>query len=329
MVNQARREQVWVDRRQIRSRLDLINQHAANTPKISRRRFVRTASAVTLATTFAGKTGATAGPVSGVSPEAFGIWDAHTHLGRVNSTPENHAADLLRIGGRVGIAKINIAMGLTPHLANPTPAQFRQKNDDLIRALDAHPKTTLGILYVNPLFLQESLSEIDRCMRHPQIVGIKLWIACRCNDPRLDPIVERVTKYHGTIHQHVWDKSVPNGEGESYPENLTELAGRHPKVEFIAMHTGGNWERGIRALRPAKNVSAEVSGSEPVSGFVSMAVRELGDRRIIWGSDAGGRSFASQLAKVYDANLSSASRQRILRDNFRQQAERALAFKQR
>ncbi|MFT4690038.1 MAG: putative TIM-barrel fold metal-dependent hydrolase [Limisphaerales bacterium] len=262
-------------------------------------------------------------------PEGFGIWDAHTHLGRANATPAKHAADLLRTGKRLGIEKINIAMGLTPHLANPTPEQFREKNNDLIRALDAHPEHTLGILYVNPLFVKESLAEIDRCMVHRQIVGIKLWIACRCHDARLDPIVERVARYRGTIHQHVWDKSVPNGEGESYPENLAELAGRHPDVKFIAMHSGGNWERGIRALRAAKNVSAEISGSEPVSGFVQMAVRELGDRRIIWGSDAGGRSFASQLAKVYDADLPPKSRERIFRDNFRQPAERALAYKKR
>ena len=229
----------------------------------------------------------------------------------------------------MGIEKINIAMGLTPHLLSPKPGEFRQKNDELIAALDAHPNDTLGILYVNPLFVKESLAEIDRCMRHPQIIGIKLWIACRCNDPRLDPIVARVAACHGTIHQHVWDKSVPNYEGESRPEDLAELAGRHPNVKFTAMHAGGTWERGIRALRAAGNVSAEVSGSEPVAGFVDMAVRELGDRRVIWGSDAAGRSFASQLAKVYEADISAGSRRRVFRDNFREQAERALAFKKR
>ncbi len=34
-----------------------------------------------------------------------------------------------------------------------------------------------------------------------------------------------------------------------------------------------------------------------------MAVRELGAERVIYGSDAGGRSFASQLAKVYGADV--------------------------
>ena len=65
----------------------------------------------------------------------------------------------------------------------------------------------------------------------------------------------------------------------------------------------------------------------PVAGFVEMAVRELGADRVIWASDAGGRSFASQLAKVYEARIPDAAKQKILCDNFRKQAERAMHFK--
>jgi predicted TIM-barrel fold metal-dependent hydrolase len=43
-----------------------------------------------------------------------------------------------------------------------------------------------------------------------------------------------------------------------------------------------------------------------------MAVRELGAERVIYGSDAGGRSFASQLAKVMGAEIPEAARQLIL-----------------
>ena len=79
---------------------------------------------------------------------------------------------------------------------------------------------------------------------------------------------------------------------------LAELARRHPDVPFIAAHTGADWEVGIRAIRDCKNVSAELCGSDPTAGFTEMAVRELGAERVLYGSDAGGRSFASQLGKV-------------------------------
>jgi predicted TIM-barrel fold metal-dependent hydrolase len=51
---------------------------------------------------------------------------------------------------------------------------------------------------------------------------------------------------------------------------------------------------------------------------VETAVRELGAERVIYGSDAGGRSFASQLAKVMGAEISDAAKRLILGENLRQ-----------
>jgi hypothetical protein len=48
-----------------------------------------------------------------------------------------------------------------------------------------------------------------------------------------------------------------------------------------------------------------------------MAVRELGAERILYGSDCGGRSFASQLAKVVSAEIPEEARRKILGANLR------------
>jgi predicted TIM-barrel fold metal-dependent hydrolase len=61
----------------------------------------------------------------------------------------------------------------------------------------------------------------------------------------------------------------------------------------------------------------DLAGSDPTSGITEMAVRELGASRVIYGSDAGGRSFASQLAKVQGADISEADRQLVLGANLR------------
>jgi uncharacterized protein len=53
------------------------------------------------------------------------------------------------------------------------------------------------------------------------------------------------------------------------------------------------------------------------SGFVEMAVRELGAGRIVFGSDVAGRSFASQLAKVTGAAIPESAKRLILRENLR------------
>jgi len=53
----------------------------------------------------------------------------------------------------------------------------------------------------------------------------------------------------------------------------------------------------------------------------------LGADRIIYGSDIGGRSFASQLAKVYGANVSEKAKRLIFGANFRRLLQPILASK--
>ena len=149
------------------------------------------------------------------------------------------------------------------------------------------------------------------------MVGVKLWTARRAREPELDPIIERAAAAKAVIFQHTWLKTGGNLPGESTPMDLAELARRHPSVPIICGHTGGDWERGIRAIRDIKNLSADLAGSDPTAGFVEMAVRELGAERVIYGSDTGGRSFASQLGKVMGAEIPEAARRLILGENLK------------
>jgi predicted TIM-barrel fold metal-dependent hydrolase len=98
---------------------------------------------------------------------------------------------------------------------------------------------------------------------------------------------------------------------------VAALARRHPSVTMICGHTGGNWELGIRAIRDVKNVYADLCGSDPTAGYTEMAVRELGAERVMYGSDVGGRSFASQLGKVIGADISDSDRRLVLGGNLR------------
>jgi len=148
-------------------------------------------------------------------------------------------------------------------------------------------------------------------------VGIKLWVAHRCNSPELDLIIDRCHGLQALIFQHTWYKANGNFAGESTPMEFAELAARHPDTPMILGHTGGDWEVGIRAVRGLKHVSIDLAGSDPTSGFVEMAVRELGAERIIYGSDVPGRSFASQLAKVLSVPLTPAEQSAILAGNLR------------
>jgi len=245
------------------------------------------------------------------------IWDLHCHLtSAAGATPEERMEYLIQFMDRVGIERVMLSLGY-PLLADPTPEQLREENNQVLKAIQRWPDRTLGFVYLNPNHLAFSLEEFNRCVRDGPMVGVKLWVARRCSASELDPIAERAASLQAPILQHAWFNLKGNLPGESTPLDLAELARRHPKTVFIDAHTGGDWELGIRALRAARNVATCVAGFDPTAGVVEMAVRELGAERVIFGSDAAGRSFASQLSKVLGAEIPEAARKLILGENLR------------
>ena len=235
---------------------------------------------------------------------------------------------LIRFMDRMEMERVMLSLGHTL-VEDPSPQQLREQNDQVLRATRRWPDRTLGFVYLNPNYLAFSLEEFDRCVRNGPMVGVKLWVARRCSAPELDPIVERAAAMQAVILQHCWFKVGGNLAGESTPLDLAELARRHPRAVFIDAHTGGDWELGIRAIRPVKNISACVAGFDPASGAVEMAVRELGAERVVFGSDAAGRSFASQLAKVPGAGIPDRVRKLILAGNLRRMLSPILRAKGR
>ena len=245
------------------------------------------------------------------------IWDLHCHLtGQGGRTPDESMARLIVLADRMGIDRLVIYMGQRL-IMDPSPAELRQQNDEVLQALSHWHHRAFGFVYVSPKHVEASLREIDRCVRDGPMLGLKLWVAARCNCPEADALVQRAEELKAVVFQHTWIKTGANEPGESSPMDLVALAERHPRASIICGHTGGQWELGIRAIRHLPNVSIGIAGSDPTAGFVEMAVRELGARRILYGSDVPGRSFASQLAKVLGANISESDRQLILGANLR------------
>ncbi len=245
------------------------------------------------------------------------IWDGHCHLSGVpGHTPEARLGKLLEYADRLGIARLCVFMGMEWSY-EPSPEQMRQENDDVLRAIRAYPDRAFGFVYLNPRHTQASLDELNRCVRDGPMVGVKLWVAEHCNAPDLDPIISRAAALKAPVLQHTWIKITGNLPGESTPMELAELAARHPEATLICGHSGGDWEAGVRAIRPHRKVYADLAGGDPTAGVTEMAVRELGAERVLYGSDAGGRSFASQLAKVFGADLTESARRLILAENLK------------
>jgi len=246
------------------------------------------------------------------------IWDLHCHLaGLPGRTPEERMARLMELADRMGIERLCLYMGLE-FVVRPTPEQLRRQNDEVLQALAHWHDRAYGFCYVSGEHVDASLEEIERCVAEGPMVGIKLWVARRCSDAALDSIVARATELGAVVFQHTWFKQDGTQlAGESTPLDLATLAVRHPHAILVCGHTGGLWELGIRAVRAHPNIYVDLAGSDPTRGMVEMAVRELGAQRVLYGSDAPGRSFASQLGKVLAAEITAQQRQLILGGNLR------------
>jgi hypothetical protein len=249
----------------------------------------------------------------------FRPWDQHSHLGSVpGDTPEERMAFLVKCMDRVGVERLLLSQGYSTEM-NPNPPEvFIQENDRVMAAVKAFPDRAYGALFITARLPELSLQEIDRCIVNGPMVTIgEIEADARCNVPGMDPIAERAIELEVPILQHEWLKTTGNGVNESTPFDVVELAKRHPKLQIVCAHSGGNWELAIREMRSTKNVYAGLAGFDPTSGMVEMAVRELGPERIIWGSDVGGRSFASQLSKVLDADVPDSYKELMLGGNIR------------
>ena len=248
----------------------------------------------------------------------FRIWDDHSHLHMVpGNTPEQRMEFLVRCADRLGIERVILSQGYSAD-EHPTPDQLRAENERVLRTVRHIPERAYGSVYLSPAHLEFSLQEFDRCVRDGPMVSIgELEADKRCNVAEMDPIVERAVSMKAPILQHTWLKAQGNEPGESTPYDLVELARRHPDANFICAHTGGDWERGIRIIRSTKNVLAGIAGFDPTAGVVEMAVRELGPERVVYGSDVGGRSFASQLAKALGADIPDSAKELVLGGNLR------------
>lgn len=274
--------------------------------------------------------------------KSYRIWDVHTHLNRfAGATTEEKVDDCLRFADRMGVERMLLltaaSFGGGGEPEHPNPEDLRLMNDECIKAVKKAPDRFFGCAFMNPNYLPACLEEINRCLRDGPLTGLKFEFdtprhpgdgphPTTYGAPRdlsvLDPIFQRAGELKAVIMHHTFMSTVgPQNVGESTPFEIVEVAKRHPNVTLFCGHTGGNWELGIWAVRGVNNAYADLSGSDPTSGYTEMAVRELGVEHVLYGSDIEGRSFASQISKVLGANISDSSRRLILGGNMRRLME--------
>ncbi len=246
--------------------------------------------------------------------------DVHVHpldcfgLYKVASVRED-ARLLVESAKRSGVEKMCLFSLYTTCPREPSVAECREANDYALRMREAAPEVFLPFCYVNPMYPDEAVEEIDRCVAGERMSGIKLWVARRATHPGLDPILERAVALGVPVLQHAWMKTTGNLVGESFPADVADLAKRHPEARIVMAHLNGHGLRGIEDVVDCPNIFVDTSGGDPESGFVEVAVDALGPERVVYGSDAPIRHFGVQMGKTLGTHLPDVTKQDILWNN--------------
>lgn len=211
---------------------------------------------------------------------------------------------------------INLIGSSSPNF--PSREFVSRCNSQTAEVAAANPDRVIPMWYLNPAHGQFAVDELERRVksRHgPQ--GVKLWTAVKANDPRTDAVFAVCADYGLPVLQHSWMEVTGNLPGETDPFDMRAAALRHPKVRFFWGHASGDVEYTVKLAGGLPNIYLDIGGCEATNGYTEMLVKYVGANHIVQGSDGTGRSFVSQLAKVYAAEISLEEKERILYKNAR------------
>lgn len=205
-----------------------------------------------------------------------------------------------------------------------TPDEFRAANTVMLDLMQKYPDRVIGQISVNPIYLKESLDEIDRCADQG-MVGSRLYWQVKINDPQYFPIIEKFAELQMIIFIHGEAQIGVGGYRMKYdvgrpptistPEDFIDVARRYPEAMFQFAHIGGggDWEYMCKSFRDYPNIYVDTGGSNNEEGMIDFAVECLGEDRVFFGTD---NSYYQGIGKIISSNLTDQQKQKIFFDNY-------------
>ena len=249
-------------------------------------------------------------------PDSFQIFDCHLHCPpekgekwqwyKVTSSFEDFVNYLDKTGVQRGI--INSQRSFSPD-----PEEFIAGNREVARFVEKYKGRFTGACVVNPLYIEESLKEIEYC--HNQLGFV--WVGELCNYmvPYLysirefEMLVEQVIKLNMVLALHT-------EQGE-----LEYVAQKFPRATIAFAHFGDDHEysdifKRIDTVAKNPNFYLDTSGyGHDRVGVLEYAVKTIGPDRILFGSDFSINDPGTVIARIRNSFLSVEQKQKILSGN--------------
>jgi len=234
------------------------------------------------------------------------IIDTHAHL-----WDENYIEDkkiILKVLDTFNIDKIYIS---TLQVYYPSMEDVKRYNNKTYEFMQEDSRVG-GFIYVDPT--HDNCMEVLKEGVKRKMAGIKLWVSCFCDDKRVDRVAKFCIDNNLPMLVHAFKKSTGQLPYETTAMNVRNLASRHPKLNIIMAHLGGNCYDGIRCIEDLNNVYTDFSGTIYRSDDLAYTIDLIGEDRVLYGSDLptgcmqcigqveGGNFTKEQKEKIYYKN---------------------------
>jgi predicted TIM-barrel fold metal-dependent hydrolase len=188
-------------------------------------------------------------------------------------------------------------------------------NNELVKgAVRKYPRRLVGYVWPNP-HDSGSLSLVRRALGEWRFRGIKLHPLIHAflpTDEVVLPIMDEARKRNVTVAIHSGHPPF------SLPWSIGELADLYPDVRIVMLHMGHGHgvyiQAAINTARKHDNITLETSGM-PMHTKIKEAVKQVGEERVVFGSDYPFHHHSVELQRVSVAGLTKREMELVLHDN--------------
>jgi predicted TIM-barrel fold metal-dependent hydrolase len=200
-----------------------------------------------------------------------------------------------------------------------TPDDYRNGNREVAKYVDRYKRRFRGSCVITPFRIDEALREIEFCRKELGFV----WMGEFCNymtgykydTAEWTQVMELGTRLNCVMQIH------------TNTQEMRYLLDKFPGATIVFPHLGGSQQdifARIDLIARHRNAYIDLSGSgiERV-GILERAVREIGADRVLYGSDFTINEPSAVIARVNNAFLTPAEREKILFRNVERLLSRA------
>ena len=185
----------------------------------------------------------------------------------------------------------------------------------MARYVERYKGRFLGACVVNPLYIDESLREIEECRRQFGFV----WVGELCN--YTVPYEYTVKEFELLVEQVVKENMILDVHTEL--EEMEYIIQKFPQATIVFPHFGDSHEydhifKRIDRIAQHANTYLDTSGyGHDRMGMLEYAVEAIGPDRVLFGSDFSINDPSTVIARIKNAYLSEQEKEKILSGNLR------------